>query len=196
MYGSSICVGGLTRDTRQNVRLLKSNGEQPTLTDDFQIGQVWEMEWIKPSRVEPPHFEDVWVTQKRFVRQLTNQQVKETLQRYVSPIKGGIEQLYQRKLVLPPTLNASTFIAQSNIPDHSTTFWQCPVTLELVPDRENRPYYRYRNDGKDIKIKFVGFDEPASKLMPGTLLRMSLARWFDQWGRTEPRCYLQLSGWY
>jgi len=29
-----------------------------------------------------------------------------------------------------------------------------------------------------------------------TLLRVSLARWWDNEGRHEERCYLQLSGWY
>lgn len=51
----------------------------------------------------------------------------------------------------------------------------------------------------EVRIPYVGF-EPAVDLIPkGTLVRVSLARWWrphDSPPDMEERCYLQLSGWY
>lgn len=46
----------------------------------------------------------------------------------------------------------------------------------------------------NIRLKFVGFQEHVSRIQAGTIIRLSLANWWD--GQGEDRCYLQLSGWY
>jgi ATP-dependent DNA helicase RecQ len=45
---------------------------------------------------------------------------------------------------------------------------------------------------------FVGFQEPVEVIPAGTLLRVSLAHWWRprEDADVEPRCYVQLSGWY
>ncbi|MFH1320564.1 MAG: hypothetical protein ABII90_07920 [Bacteroidota bacterium] len=48
---------------------------------------------------------------------------------------------------------------------------------------------RWRN------ISYVGFQNPVDKIPAGTLVRISLARWWSP-NEDEERCYLQLSGWY
>lgn len=45
-------------------------------------------------------------------------------------------------------------------------------------------------------IKFKGFEEPVDVIPAGTLLRVSLARWVSFNEGEEPKCWLQLSGWY
>lgn len=47
-----------------------------------------------------------------------------------------------------------------------------------------------------FSIKYVGFAEPINKIPAGTLVRVSLARWWRPTETSEERCYLQLSGWY
>ena len=45
-------------------------------------------------------------------------------------------------------------------------------------------------------MPYVGFEEAVETIPAGTLVRVSLARWWDTNGTTEDRCSLQLSGWY
>ena len=56
---------------------------------------------------------------------------------------------------------------------------------------------RYQIEGTNRKITFVGFQNPVQLISAGTLLRISLARWWaPNDDDVEERCYLQLSGWY
>ena len=48
-------------------------------------------------------------------------------------------------------------------------------------------------------LKYVGEESPIKVIPAGTLVRLSLARWWrpeDSEPNFEERCYLQLSGWY
>ena len=45
-------------------------------------------------------------------------------------------------------------------------------------------------------IPYVGCAEAIDLIPAGTLVRVSLARWWRPEGMNEERCYLQLSGWY
>ncbi|MCB9432602.1 MAG: DNA helicase RecQ [Ardenticatenaceae bacterium] len=76
-------------------------------------------------------------------------------------------------------------------------FWR-PDQL-LVRDTEGkRIRYRYPTANGGRTLTFVGFQEPPEEIPAGTLLRVSLAHWWQPADRSaeEPRCYLQLSGWF
>lgn len=190
-----ICVGGLVREPVQNIRLLSGTGEHATLTDGYEIGQVWEMDFTPSRTIERPHTENVLVASKDLVSLLDKKQTREAILRYVSPTKGNIDQLFSKKIVYPEGAMQSAYISEKNVPSYSTTFWLLDVPLTLVQHR-GKNYYRYQKGDADIKMPYVGFDAMLTTIPAGSLLRMSLARWFDQEGTTEPRCYLQLSGWW
>jgi hypothetical protein len=56
--------------------------------------------------------------------------------------------------------------------------------------------YGYPKTTNWRSLPYVGFEEAAEIIPAGTLVRVSLARWWDTNGTTEERCSLQLSGWY
>ncbi len=69
-----------------------------------------------------------------------------------------------------------------------------PKYTLISKDEKYTIRYRY---GTDINtIPFVGLQEPIDEIPAGTLLRVSLARWWSPNENTEERCYLQLSGYY
>jgi hypothetical protein len=93
------------------------------------------------------------------------------------------------------TDNGSGYINKAAVPSHSVGFW--------VPDKElkksiyyDKPRYSYRSSKGWRSMPYVGFDEPIEIIPSGTLVRVSLARWWDREGATELRCQLQVSGWY
>ena len=193
--GEVLCIGGLTHTDKQSVRLLDANGGQPTLADGYAIGQIWDMDFAPAARCDPPHTEDVLVIHKIYERQLTPDELRQVLLRYrhlIRVVDGNIGRLYEGHLFL----GKRAYISGFGIPAYSTLFWCADVPLLLDISPHGRVYYAYRSGEYDLKIPFVGFDNPISTIPTNTLVRMSLARWFDQAGKTEPRCYLQLSGWY
>ncbi len=62
---SSECVGGILSNG-QFVRLLDSNGKNQPIGCDFEIGQIWEIEYQNSANCTPPHVEDILVTSSRF----------------------------------------------------------------------------------------------------------------------------------
>lgn len=192
---SGVCLGGLTRAQNRGVRLLPPNRPHYPADTHFEVGQVWDLEFHHAAGVEPPHVEDVFVTGEKFVAQLPN--TREILLERIHPWQGGPEQLYDGLLRIS---SGKGYISEHNaIPTMSTGFWitDQPLTLKYTLDRDHiKPNYRFSNSASALTIPFVGFAEPIKHIPAGTLLRVSLARWFDQNGRTERRCYLQLSGWY
>jgi hypothetical protein len=72
-----------------------------------------------------------------------------------------------------------------------------------MPDRDLVKYqvyekirYRYFSDKGLRSLPYVGFENPAEVIPAGTVVRVSLARWWNKEGEKEERCSLQLSGWY
>ena len=131
--------------------------------------------------------------------------MRETLMPRIHPWQGGPEQLFDGLLCLRGT--SSGYISElQGVPKCSTGFWLPDRSLvlnkPLVPDKhENKLYYEmlHRANGKHpsmLSVKYVGFAEPINMLPAGTLLRVSLARWWKPNETNEERCYLQLSGWY
>jgi hypothetical protein len=45
-------------------------------------------------------------------------------------------------------------------------------------------------------LKFKGTEDPVDIIHAGTLIRVSLARWKAFNEGEQPKCWLQLSGWY
>ncbi|MFP4441222.1 MAG: hypothetical protein ACLFVO_28645, partial [Chloroflexaceae bacterium] len=80
------------------------------------------------------------------------------------------------------------------VPDQSVGFWMIPADLHRQ-DRNQKP--RYILDHHGLDMPYVGFAPAVGTLPAGTLVRVSLARWWrPEDSYEEERCYLQLSGWY
>jgi len=119
----------------------------------------------------------------------------------VQPWRGDPDQLFDGFLVIDFT---SGYISQAGgIPKRSTGYW-LPDKQLILTYRNEKSYYQtdcemvignkhYRGL---LSIPYVGFADPIQEIPAGTLVRVSLARWWAPRGINEERCYLQLSGWY
>jgi hypothetical protein len=63
-------------------------------------------------------------------------------------------------------------------------------------DEPEKTRYKCQCQGKDVWITYVGFEPAIELITHGSLVRVSLARWWRPDDDSEERCYLQLSGWY
>lgn len=94
------------------------------------------------------------------------------------------------------TDNGSGYISKNGeIPDNSVGFWISDRNLKkrIAFDKVR---YNYPVENGWRSLPYVGFEEPVETIPAGTLIRVSLARWWDTNGKTEDRCSSQLSGWY
>lgn len=190
MGSSGRCIGGISHDGK-SVRLLTATGQHYDIGCPFQIGQVWELSYTPSTNLVAPHVEDVLVTAASFVS--VEQNLLAHLRSRVTPWTGPIDQVFGG--LLGYTGNNNGYISQARgVPPHSTWFWVPDSDLVLRSD--NKHYdYRSLNGG----LSYTGEPTPVPTISAGTLVRVSLARWWkpeDADDTFEERCYLQLSGWY
>jgi len=202
--GSGVCVGGLALDTNRSVRLLTREATlQPRLTE-FQVGQIWEVDFRKVAHVESPHVEDVTVFSKRLLEKVDS--MRETLMPLIHPWTGGPESLFDGMLTID---RARCYVSRSGpIPQRSTGYWLLDRPLVFDKEHVDKTQIKHnylmeykenvggRTYTRTLTIPFVGYALPIDKIPAGTLARVSLARWFAPASVGEERCYLQLSGWY
>lgn len=192
MGGASRCIGGISHDGK-SVRLLNSNGGHWDTTAPFQIGQIWDMAYTPAATPVPPHTEDVLVSQYQLAG--TEPNLLAHLLTRVQPWRGGINQVFGG--VLDYTSNNNGYICQRRgVPAHSTWFWIPDRDLTLRADGK---HYDYPDGYFSRGLSYVGEPPALPTLQAGTLIRVSLARWWkpdDADPNFEERCYLQLSGWY
>lgn len=189
---NAVCVGGLTADTYRNIRLLREGGWNQRVDTNYEVGDIWELTFTPRSEVRPPHVEDVIVSHGEHLGRAKD--IKQSLLNRVQVWQGGPSTLYDGFLRF--TSNGGGYIsALSAIPQQSVGFWI--PDKALLKREDDKGKVRYHLASHDLKISYVGFAEPIDTLPAGTLLRVSLARWWRPTdSEVEERCYLQLSGWY
>ena len=192
MGGDVRCVGGITEEGR-SVRLLSPTGGNLNVHAPYQIGQLWNMTFTPVSLLRAPHVEDVLVTNARFVGVVPD--VSSYLLERLSPWRGGIGQVFGGFIRF--TGNNNGYVAERiGVPGCSTWFWVSDRDLSLR--RDGRHYDYVSSFIQNKGFSYVGEPDPLPVLTAGTLLRVSLARWWrpEDQPDMEERCYLQLSGWF
>jgi hypothetical protein len=189
MY-ETVCVGAITTEGISR-RLLTAEGENQPFDTPYQVGDVWEIEYELPDTMilEAPHIEDIFVTDH--THEKSNVPMVSTLAKIIKPWHGDVTQLFGGFLQF--NKKGTAYIERvTGIPDRSTWFWK--LDQPLIYEDE---YYYYQNKAIKFKVKYVGFNNPLSRLEANTLLRVSVARWHRFFDSDDPeRCYMQLSGWY
>ncbi|GAB4315338.1 MAG: hypothetical protein Kow0059_07370 [Candidatus Sumerlaeia bacterium] len=192
MGGNSRCIGGLAEEG-MSVRLLTSTGDNYDTSAPFQIGQIWNLRYTQRARLVPPHVEDVLVTAKEYLGDQTD--LHAYLLARAAPWRGGIDQVFGGRVRY--TGNGNGYVCERiGIPDRSTGFWIPDRDLHL---RDDGKHYDYGTGSPRRGLSYVGEVEPIDSISAGTLVRVSLARWWrppDADPDLEERCYLQLSGWF
>jgi len=188
------CVGGLDLESTQCIRLLQSNGYNQPVDTPFDVGQIWDLEYARRNDVVPPHVEDVLVGRGKRVGQEPN--ILEFLLQSIELWRGGPEVLFDGMLCA--TKSGSGYICEEReIPDRSVGFWMPDMSL-MRADFGEKVRYHYPGDCNIRYLTYTGVAGPENSLEAGSLIRVSLARWWkpENQESQEERCYLQLSGWY
>src|ERR1035437_6232818 len=172
MHGNDRCIGALAADN-QSLRLLNQHGGHQSITSPFQIGQLWDLEWTRPGALTPPHVEDVFIRTYQLVG--TQQDLRGYLLGRVEPWRGGVEHLFDELLDFT-SKNNGYICKRVGVPNRSTGFWLLDRDLTVQGDGK---HFDYPSDFGDARsIAYVG-EPPASRVIPaGTLVRVSLARWW------------------
>lgn len=194
MNNGKCCVGGITGNGRY-VRLLTPECENQPENTDLELRQVWEMEFTERPNMKPPHIEDVLINSRKIKGRLRDEiTILEFItKRKIEIWEGSPDVLFDGKVNW--TQNGSGYINEEAISKHSVGFWisDKDLTKSIYYDK---PRYSYHGSSGWRSLPYVGFEEPIENIPKGTLLRVSLARWWNTKGTTELRCPLQLSGWY
>jgi hypothetical protein len=196
MKGGKCCIGGIATNGRY-VRLLTHDGENQPETTQLTPRQIWEIEFIEKEELKPPHIEDVLIqTQVLKTRLNDNIRILDFINERNIPIwRGHPDTLFDTKIKW--TDSGSGYINKEAVPEHSVGFWIPDKNLTLIKSIYNdKIRYNYKKVNGWKSLPYVGFEDPVRTIPSGTLVRVSLARWWDTKGTTELRCPLQLSGWY
>lgn len=196
MAGVGRCIGGLAADG-SSLRLLKPSGSNWDVSAPFQIGQLWELTYVAAGKPTAPHVEDVIVSNFKYVNAVcpSSPKLARILTKGIVPWRGSIDQIFGGLLGFTSS-NNGYICHRLGVPQQSTWLWISDKDLTLRDDGRHYdyPYSAFQNRG----LSYVGEQEPVAILAAGTLLRVSLARWWrpEDAGGMEERCYLQLSGWF
>lgn len=193
--GKAVCVGGLVINNNQFVRLLNPGGWDQYVDTDFDIGNIWNISFQSSDEVEPPHIEDVIIQSKKYIRKIEDI-TDFIINSGISICRGTPRSIFNGKLGW--TGKGSGYIGnKDNLLSNSVGFWISDKDLEL--DSDEKHYIHPTNNPFIVNRRFpyVGIEPKVDLIPTGTLIRISLARWWkpDDSDISE-RCYIQLSGWY
>lgn len=188
-WGKNYCIGGIEITTNRFVRLMTTIGTYQPLNTPYQIGQIWKLDYIYNPSV-PPHLEDVRIYRNHgHIGNIPN------LAKYIAQNclvwQGDFNVLFGGLL---SWTNGSGYLNNPmNLPKNSVGFWISDQDLHW----DGVQYYIYQRPLFRInkRLKYKGVVPPIPIIRAGTIIRVSLAKWWDGQGG-ENRCYLQLSGWY
>src|SRR5207253_2396103 len=100
------CVGALELDTNKGIRLLQANGSNQPGDTEFDVGQIWELEYKPRPEIRPPHVEDVLVCNKWRVGEEPN--LRTFLLARVQPWRGAPNRTFEG--LVRPTYEGSGYI--------------------------------------------------------------------------------------
>lgn len=202
-----VCVGGLVIRDNKYIRLLNRGGSRNPrgwyqfADTPLNIGDIWDIDFKDSPYALEPHLEDVFITINKKISKVEN--ISDFIKNQGVPIiEGSIINLFDGKLQWFGK-NQSGYLSedQEKMPTQSVGFWISDEDLVLSG---NRYFYTYKIMGLftvSKSLKWVGTVEPLKIIPKGTLIRVSLAKWWPP--KNSPKdynvphgCYLQLSGWY
>jgi len=202
-YGQQfLCVGGIVITGGRYVRLLNPEGWYQYPDTEFDVGSIWDISFTPVKGVRPPHVEDVTVLSQSFRKKADN--ITGLLSEIGIPVwEGSVDTLFEGLLLW--TGGGAGYINEENgIPANSVGFWMPDRDLPrhvMAGERSDGEIYtsvRYFYQAGSVcrNLPYKGCSRPMKVIPAGTLVRVSLAKWWDTHGTTEARCALQLSGWY
>lgn len=190
--GSNVCVGAATADG-QLLRLI--DAESPKYHSwrsfDARVGQIVALRGHKARDIVPPHVEDYLVQSWRNTG-LVLRDTASWIRKRCRVWKGGRNAIFDGRIRFRPSGSGCVPRVQRYLPRSSVGFWELPDDLSRTDEA------RYKLWGSEpLSVKYVGCAPPKDVIPKGTLVRLSLSRWWSPPSGDEPEaCWLQLSGWY
>lgn len=194
MNNGQACVGGITLSGRY-VRLLDEDEHNQPEETNYAPRQAWEITFSERKNNVAPHVEDIVVHSRESKGKLKdNITIKDFIIKREIPIwHGSPDNLFDGLIQF--TSSGSGYINEKGgVPEHSVGFWISD--RDLIRKDYQGIRYQYPSVDSWRSLKFKGFDDPVNVIPAGTLLRVSLARWKSFSSDEQPKCWLQLSGWY
>ena len=189
---NGVCVGGIIEKTRELIRIHNANGGNLPANVPYQIGDIWKMNVEDPLyKRRAPHTEDKRTLALNKIKNIGVKGIADYVNNNASNlplVRGSIINAFMGVLNVEDT---KMYVRNNNTPKYSTEFWISDKDLTLYVNNWGKNYYLYDK----IRVKYVGFENPIQTIPKGTIIRLSLASWWDD-GSGEEKCYLQLSGWY
>lgn len=186
-----VCVGGFTMEDHRCVRLIPQGMHNNPANTSFQIGQYGDIEFEPSEEIALPHTEDVVFTTCNLVGEMDD--LRGYLTEHAQIVEGHPSVLFNG--LLRATDNGKGYIShEGGTPDHSVGYWIADQNLTRRV-QGTQTLYCYPNAEGVRRLPFVGLEETIQVIEAGTLMRVSLARWWTP-DYAPPGCYLQLSGWY
>ena len=195
LSANNVFVGGMVLENKENIRLFNADGRLPYSNTEYEIGQIWDIDFQKVKDLRAPHNEDVIVNSQSYIRAIDNMSgfIKNS---GVRIWRGSMDRLFDSRMLWAEAGAGYISELQRNIPTSSEGFWISDRQLNYEPDGHYLylPSTRY---GSKRKMKYKGLPRPPRSIPADALLRVSLAKWWKPEGAVdEKRCYLLLSGWY
>ena len=177
----------------RNVRLLTSNGGNQARDALFHVGQIWRISYAQKTNLVSPHSEDVMVQSSHLSATLSGVEIKSFISKNCNVITGSLSNLFGGSVHSP--LHAASYIDATSVPNHSVCFWKSNVNL-IYKNLFDKDKYHYADAKHDTYFTYVGVESVIGIIPQGSIVRMSLARWWSPPNSESKACYLQLSGWF
>lgn len=195
-----VCIGGVS-GSGKFLRLINPDGSNQPSNTIIDLRDIWRIDYSNRKEIIPPHNEDVIVHnwEKRSVLDESK-----TVKEFLNKIKVNIHEGHPNGLfenTLKWSGKGSGFLPNDKtIPTNSVGFWIPDRDLNKIQREDYKGIrYEYPTDNGNRNLPFKGFHSNPPEIIPsGTLLRVSLGRWWhgpnEDWD--NPACFLQLSGWF
>jgi hypothetical protein len=194
MNKGRVCVGGhdLDQDFR-SIRLLTPSGMNMPEDKPLAVGAIWDLDYADLEDPDPPHVEDVNVSGGKRVDSVPRDQLADYLVEHIEPWRGSPEEIFDGTVAATPS--GRVYVPEDGpLPTQSTGYW--------IPDAEvlkrisfDKVRYLYTGTSTTDEFTWAGTEDPPEQIAAGTLVRVSLARWFNP-SSAPAGYYAQISGVY
>jgi hypothetical protein len=194
MNQGRVCVGGHDLDKNfRSLRLLTKGGMNIEEDAGIDVGEVWELDYEDHSEPDPPHVEDVLVSKGERVETLSPDEVRALILDNEAPWSGGPDALFDGTVAATP--NGRVYVpGEGPLPDRSTGYWISDDDI-VKHIAYGKARFLYVGSGELNGFTWAGMADSPSRIVAGTLVRVSLARWHDP-ASAPAGYYTQISGVY
>ncbi|SFA62711.1 hypothetical protein SAMN04487972_1641 [Paracoccus halophilus] len=197
------CIGAYDIGNKRNIRLLNENGEKQPPSFPYRVGDRIQASYVDLpfNDIRKPHTEDVLLVRHSLKRSYSMNGLSQSIKSNIYVNSGGILNCFSgflasEKLEGDSHMRGSLCIPPGCRLDHSVCFWEADADLRLSFNSYEKLAYTYKIGERTIKIPFTGDHDPPEEVSKGTIVRLSLARWWRPNNKQQWRCQLQISGSY